>query len=84
MTMSRTWGGLIFTCKYCVQAHLIPNKCKPDHSFKTIKIPCLYNQKVYMKYRGYELKRWGGDWINYLEYLVKPFVFSDEKPKFPD
>ena len=82
--MPRTWGGLIFTCKYCGQSHLIPIKCKLDHNFKTIKIPCLYHQEVYIKYRGYELKRWVGDRIDYLEYRVKPFGFSDENPKFPD
>lgn len=82
--MSRTYGGQIFTCKVCGQEHLIPYKCKPDHNFKTIEIPCLDRPHDYRKYRGYELRRWVGLRDVYVENRVKPRGFYDEDPNFPE
>ena len=77
-------GGQIFTCKVCGRPHLIPYKCKPDHNFKTIEIPCLHQPNTYRKYRAYELKRWVGLRLNYVENRVKPRGFEDKNPKFEE
>lgn len=42
----------------------------------------IYHPSGYREYRGYELSRWVGLRINYVENRVKPREFYDENPNF--